>query len=407
MCPRALAASLVVLGLCSCSCSSPDGKANKTQRVLPPTPVTIAKAQMRDIPLQVRQIGSVEPVAVIAVKAQINGELEQVLFKEGQDVKKGQQLFEIDPRPYQQALDQAQATLEKDTALVSQAEANLARDRAQAANAKVQAKRYAGLTEEGVISKDQNDTYQTTSQMQDEAVRADQAAITSARASIVADRAAIETAKLNLSYCYILSPIDGRLGGLLLQAGNLVKANDTNALVNINQLQPVYVTFSAPEQLLPEIRHYSAEHPLTVTATGVPDGSARPLTATGQLSFIDNIVDSTTGTIKLKATFPNADHALWPGQYLTVVMTLRTLDHATVVPSEAIQSGQKGQFAFVVKPDQTVETRLVTVGQTIDNDIVVESGISPGETVVTDGQLRLFPGARIRVVPAAKADAGA
>lgn len=402
---RGLSVAVLILGLCGCG--QQDGKSNKAQRVLPPTPVTIAKAEMRDIPLQVRQIASVEPVAVIAVKAQISGELEQVLFKEGQDVKKGQELFVIDPRPYQQALDQAQAALDKDQALVSQAEANLARDRAQAANAKVQARRYAGLAEEGVISKDQNDSYQTTSQVQNEAVRADEAAITSTRASVVSDRAAVETAQLNLSYCHIRSPIDGRAGSLLLQAGNLVKANDTNALVNINQLQPVYVTFSAPEQMLPEIRRYSSERPLAVTATGVVDGSNRTVSATGQLSFIDNLVDSTTGTIKLKATFPNADHALWPGQFLNVVMTLRTIDHATVVPSEAIQSGQKGQFAFVVKPDQTVETRLVTVGQTIDNDIVVESGISPGETVVTDGQLRLFPGAHIRVVPAAKADPGA
>ena len=358
---------------------------------MPPTPVTVAQAQARDIPIQVRQIGSVEPVAVIAVKSQINGELDKVFFKEGQEVKKGDELFEIDPRPYQQALDQAQAALQKDLALVSQAEANLARDRAQAANAKVQAKRYAGLAAEGVISKDQNDSYQTTSQVQDEAVRADQAAITSAQASVVSDRTAIETAKLNLSYCYIRSPIEGRAGSLLLQAGNLVKANDTTALVNINQLQPVYVTFSAPEQLLPEIRRYTRRHALTVSGTGVADGSNQPVRATGQLSFIDNTVDSTTGTIKLKATFPNSDHALWPGQFINVVMTLRTLDHATVVPSEAIQSGQKGQFAFVVKPDQTVETRVVTVGQTIDNQIVVQTGISPGETVVTDGQLRLFP----------------
>jgi membrane fusion protein, multidrug efflux system len=380
------------------------GKSNRAKGGVPPTPVTVAQAQARDIPIQVRQIGSVEPVAVIAVKAQISGELNQVFFKEGQDIKKGDQLFEIDPRPYQQAVDQAQAALQKDIALVAQAEANLARDRAQAANAKQQAKRYDQLATEGVISKDQNDTYQTTSQVSDEAVRADQAAINSAQASVVADRSAIETAKLNLSYCYIRSPIDGRAGSLLLQAGNLVKANDTTALVNINQLQPVYVTFSAPEQLLPEIRRYNAEHTLAVRGTGVANGA---VTATGQLTFIDNTVDSTTGTIKLKATFPNDDHALWPGQFITVVMTLRTLDHATVVPSEAIQSGQKGQFAFVVKQDQTVESRLVTVGQTVDNQIVVESGISPGETVVTDGQLRLFPGARIRVVGAAKADAGA
>lgn len=403
--PRATFAAWLLM--CLFGCAARNDKSSKTKGGMPLTPVTVAQAEMRDIPIQVRQIGSVEPVAVIAVKAQISGELNQVFFKEGQEVKKGDQLFEIDPRPYQQALDQAQAALQKDIALVSQAEANLARDQAQAANAKQQAKRYAGLAAEGVISKDQNDSYQTTSQVQDQAVRADQAAITSAQASVVSDRSAIETAKLNLSYCYIRSPIDGRAGSLLLQAGNLVKANDTTALVNINQLQPVYVTFSAPEQLLPEIRRYNAAHALSVTGTGVEDGSNRPVTATGQLTFIDNIVDSTTGTIKLKATFSNADHTLWPGQFITVVMTLRTLDHATVVPSEAIQSGQKGQFAFVVKPDQTVETRLVTVGQTIDNQIVVQSGISPGETVVTDGQLRLFPGAHIRVVPAARADAGA
>lgn len=399
---RALAATLLLV--CLIGCAQQDGKSSRAKGGVPPTPVTVAEAKARDIPIQIRQIGSVEPVAVIAVKAQISGELNQVFFKEGQEIKKGDQLFEIDPRPYQQALDQSQAALQKDIALVAQAEANLARDRAQAANAKQQAKRYDDLAKEGVISKDQNDTYQTTSQVSEEAVRADQAAINSAQASVVSDRAAIETAKLNLSYCYIRSPIDGRAGSLLLQAGNLVKANDTTALVNINQIQPVYVTFSAPEQLLPEIRRYNAEHTLAVTGTGVANGA---VTATGQLTFIDNTVDSTTGTIKLKATFPNNDHALWPGQFITVVMTLRTLDHATVVPSEAIQSGQKGQFAFVVKPDQTVETRLVTVGQTVDNQIVVESGISPGETVVTDGQLRLFPGARIRVVAPAKADAGA
>ncbi len=222
-----LASTLLV---CLLSCATHDDKANKTKGVMPPTPVTIAQAQARDIPIQVRQIGSVEPVAVIAVKARINGELTQVFFKEGDEVKKGQQLFEIDPRPYQQALDQAQAAVQKDIALVAQAEANLARDRAQAANAKEQAQRYAGLAAEGVISKDQNDSYQTTSEVQDEAVRADQAALNSAKASVVSDNAAIETAKLNLSYCYIRSPIDGRAGSLLIQAGNLIKANDTIAV---------------------------------------------------------------------------------------------------------------------------------------------------------------------------------
>jgi multidrug efflux system membrane fusion protein len=396
-----------VLLLSLVGCTRQDDNPIKTKNVISPTPVTVATAEVRDIPIQIRQIGSVEPVAVIGVKAQVSGELDQVFFNEGQDVKKGQELFAIDPRPYQQALDQAQAALQKDTALIAQAEANMARDRAQAANAKQQAERYAQLNADGVISKDQNDSYQTASLVAGEAVRADEAALNSARASVISDRSVIETAKLNLSYCYIRSPIDGRAGSLLLQAGNLVKANDTTALVNLNQLQPVYVTFSAPEQFLPEIRRYNAEHALPVSAMGVPDASNRAVIAAGELSFIDNIVDNTTGTIKLKATFPNTDHALWPGQFITVVMTLRTLDHATVVPSEAIQAGQKGQFAFVVKPDQTVEVRSVKVGETVDNQIVVESGISPGEIVVTDGQLRLFSGATIRVVPPARANAGA
>lgn len=386
----------------ACNTTSPSGKGPAGRGGFPASPVTAAKAELRDVPVQVRQIGSVEPVAVIAVKAQIGGELTKVLFREGDDVRKGQQLFEIDPRPYQQALDQAQAAVEKDNALISQAEANLARDRVQTANAKEQALRYDALAKDGLISKDQNSTYQTTFNSQNEALRADEAAINSAKASLNVDRAALETAKLNLSYCSISSPIDGRAGSLLVQAGNLVKANDTGALVNINQLQPVYVTFSVPEQLLGEIRAYSKDNPLAVTAIVSPESKA-----VGQMSFIDNLVDNTTGTIKLKAVFPNADRSLWPGQFVNVVMTLRTLHGVTVIPSEAIQSGQQGQFVFVLKPDQTVEPRVVKPGQTVENQIVVESGLAPGETVVTDGQMRLSPGARVRVVSPVAASKGA
>jgi multidrug efflux system membrane fusion protein len=360
---------------------------------VPATPVTVATAEMRDVPVQVRQIGSVEAVSVIAVKAQVGGELTKVLFREGDDVRAGQQLFEIDPRPYQQAIDQAQAAIAKDQALIAQAEANLARDKVQTANAKEQAERYAALAKDGLISKDQNSTYQTTYNSQNETLRADEAAINSARASLNVDKSALETAKLNLSYCSIRSPIAGRAGSLLVQAGNLVKANDTGALVNINQVQPVYVTFSVPEQLLNEIRSTNKEHPLPVTAIISPERSV-----TGQLTFIDNSVDNTTGTIKLKASFPNADRSLWPGQFVNVVMTLRTLHDVTVVPSEAVQSGQAGQFMFVVKPDKTVINRPVTLGETVDNRIVVQSGVAPGEVVVTDGQMRLVPGAPVRVV---------
>jgi multidrug efflux system membrane fusion protein len=392
----AFAIPILVLQI-ACNTTAPAGKGPGGGRGgFPASPVTAAKAELRDVPVQVRQIGSVEPVAVIAVKAQIGGELTKVLFKEGDDVRKGQQLFEIDPRPYRQAMDQAQAAIEKDNALIAQAEANLSRDRVQTANAKEQADRYQALAKDGLISKDQNSTYQTTFNSQNEALRADEAAINSAKASLNVDKAALETAKLNLSYCSIASPIDGRAGSLLVQAGNLVKANDTTALVNINQLEPVYVTFSVPEQLLAEIRSYSKGTSLAVTALISPERRV-----VGHMTFIDNLVDNTTGTIKLKAEFPNADRSLWPGQFVNVVLTLRTLHGVTVIPSEAIQSGQQGQFVFVLKPDQTVESRPVKPGQTIENLIVVESGIAPGETVITDGQMRLIPGARVRVVPPA------
>jgi len=392
---RAAFAISACVALLACNATSPSGTApgGRGRGGFGASPVTAAKAEQKDVPVQIRQIGSVEPVAIIAVKAQIGGELTKVFFREGDDIRKGQQLFEIDPRPYQQAIDQAQAAVEKDNALISQAEANLSRDRVQTANAKEQAERYDALAKNGLISKDQNSTYQTTFNSQNEALRADEAAINSAKASLNVDRAALETAKLNLSYCSISSPIDGRAGSLLVQAGNLVKANDTTALVNINQLQPVYVTFSVPEQLLGEIRAYSKDHTLAVTAIVSPENKV-----VGQMSFIDNLVDNTTGTIKLKAVFPNADRSLWPGQFVNVVMTLRTLHDVTVIPSEAIQSGQQGQFVFVLKPDQTVENRPVKPGQTVENMIVVESGIAPGETVITDGQMRLVPGARVRVV---------
>jgi membrane fusion protein, multidrug efflux system len=389
---RAAFAISVCLAQLACNSTQPSAK-GPGRGGFPASPVTAAKAEQRDVPVQLREIGSFDPVAVIAVKAQIGGELTKVLFKEGDDVRKGQQLFEIDSRPYRQAMDQAQAAIDKDNALIAQAEANLSRDRVQTANAKEQADRYQALAKDGLISKDQNSTYQTTFNSQNEALRADEAAINSAKASLNVDKAALETAKLNLSYCSISSPIDGRAGSLLVQAGNLVKANDTTALVNINQLEPVYVTFSVPEQLLAEIRAYSKGNSLAVTANVSPEHSA-----VGHMTFIDNLVDNTTGTIKLKAEFPNADRSLWPGQFVNVVMTLRTLHGVTVIPSEAIQSGQQGQFVFVLKPDQTVETRPVKPGQTVENQIVVESGIAPGETVITDGQMRLVPGARVRVV---------
>jgi multidrug efflux system membrane fusion protein len=373
------------------ACSTP-----KVQTAQKPTvPVTVATAVQRNVPVQLRPIGNVEAYSTISVKAQIGGDLIRVYFTEGQDVKKGSTLFQIDPRPYEQQVKQVEAALAKDLAQIRQAEANLARDTAQFKNADVQAGRYSKLVAEGVISKEQNDQIRTNADALQEAIRADQAAIESARAAVNSDQANLERAKLDLSYCSIRSPIDGRTGNLLVKEGNLVKANADTPLVVINQVIPVYVTFSVPEQYLTDIRKYMAMKPLAVDA--IVDKNENQ-SVRGVLTFIDNSVDAATGTIKLKATFPNREKKLWPGQFVNVVLTLSTQSGVTVVPSEAIQTGQKGQYAFVVKPDNTVENRAVVLGRSIDRLVVVERGITPGEKVVTDGQLRLVPGAAVQIV---------
>jgi multidrug efflux system membrane fusion protein len=361
---------------------------------MPPVPVTAAVAVQKDVPIQLRPIGNVESYSSIPVKAQIGGELTRIHFSEGQDVKKGGLLFEIDRRPYEQALHQAEANLNRDVAQEKQAEANLARDLAQAENARTQASRYAKLAAEGVVSKEQNDQMRTTASTADEGLRADRAAIESARAAVLADKAAVETARLNLEYCEIRSPIDGRTGSLQVKVGTLIKAQADTAMVTINQILPTYVTFSVPEDQLGPIRKSMAQGPLPVAAYA-PGDPSEP--ARGQLSFIDNTVDSTTGAIKLKATFPNKERKLWPGQFVNLVLTVGTEKSAIVVPSEAIQTGQQGQYAFVVKPDQTVENRVVSTGRTVERETVVLKGVAPGETVVTDGQLRLIPGFKVAI----------
>jgi len=379
----------ICLSLAGCSSQS----APPTQ--MPAVPVTVATAAQRDIPIQVQVIGNVESYASIPIKAQIAGELVRINFVEGQDVTKGELLFEIDRRPFEQALRQAEANINRDVAQEKQAEANLARDQAQAQNARAQAARYGKLASEGIVSKEQNEQMRTTSSSAEEAVRADQAAIESARAAEVADRAAVETAKLNLDYCEIRSPINGRTGSLQVKVGTLIKAQADTAMVTINQVSPTFVTFSVPEDQLAQIRRSMAQGPLEVEAR-VPNDASAP--ARGQLSFIDNTVDSTTGEIKLKAMFPNQERKLWPGQFVNVVLTVGKDANATVVPSEAIQTGQQGQYAFVVKQDHTVENRVVSIGRTIGRETVITKGIAPGETVVTDGQLRLIPGFKVEIV---------
>jgi multidrug efflux system membrane fusion protein len=317
----------------------------------------------------------------------------QVYFKEGQGVRQGELLFTIDPRPFEEALKQAEANLEKDMTQVVQAEANIQREMAQAKNAQVEADRYKLLFEKGVVAKEQYDNFRSNAEALEAAVLADRASKANAEAVVTADRAVLDNAKLQLSYCSILSPMDGRTGSLIVQAGNMIKENDI-AMVVINQIIPIYVGFSIPEQYLAEIKKYRAIKKLKVEAI-IPNDESRP--EEGLVSFVDNAVDTATGTIRLKGTFANKERRLWPGQFVRIVLTLTEEPNAIVIPSQAIQTGQEGQYVFVIKPDLTVESRPVVSGLTLNNETVIQKGLNSGEKVVTDGQLRLYSGAKVEI----------
>jgi multidrug efflux system membrane fusion protein len=392
----------VILGLvCLLALSGCQQQQAKSTGGPPVVPVSVSKATQESVPTDLRVVGTVEASSIVQVKSQVAGELVKVAFTEGQNVSKGDLLFQIDPRPFQDALRQAEAAVTRDRAQIAQSEAALARDAAQARFNESDAARYAELQKEGLASKSQSDQSKTGADVAREAARVSQANIDSARAALAADVAAVAASKLNLDYCDIHAPISGRTGNLLVQAGNLVKVNDV-PLVIIHQVTPIFVNFSVPEQHLAAIRRLSSNRKLEVRvfARDNPDHAD-----VGHLSVIDNTVDSTTGTIHLKATFENPNRALWPGQFVTVVLTLDTIQNATVIPAEAVQAGQQGPFVYVVKADNTVENRQVTVGRTFGKKTMVENGLAPGDTVVIDGQLRLFPGAQIRAVEGPK-DAG-
>ena len=339
-----------------------------------------------------RAIGNVEAYKTISVKSQNTGTLMRVNFKEGDPVHNGQLLFEIDPRPYQEAIKQIEANLIRDTALIRQAEANLARDIAQEKFSRDQAKRYDELARQGVFSREQSDQVASTADSLAASVNADRAAIESSRSAIAADQSALDNAKLQLSYCYIYSPVDGRSGNISVKEGNLVKATDIE-LVTLTQIQPVYVTFTVPEKQLSAIRERMAAGKLMVRAT--PPGSAAP--EAGALTFIDNAVDQNTGTIKLKGTFSNGATKLWPGQFVDVVLTLSQKPNIVTIPVQAVQIGQAGQYVFVVKDDKTVDMRMIVVGDAVGDFVEVRQGIAAGETVVTEGHIRLAAGSRVRV----------
>jgi multidrug efflux system membrane fusion protein len=390
--------SFAFLALTGCQKSAP----TQVMAAPPVMPVSVAKVVQEAVPTELRVVGTVSASAVVQVKSQIAGELTAVSFTEGQNVTKGELLFRIDSRPYEDAVQQAQAAVERDKAQMAQAEATLARDTAQAKYAETDASLQSELSKGGLTSKSQFDQSKTNVEVAQASAKATQSTIDSARAALRADEVAIDTAKLNLSYCEIHAPLSGRTGNLLVHPGNLVKVNDV-ALVVIHQVSPIFVDFSVPEQHLGAIRRLNANHKLTVRVSSQDDPGH---TASGVLSVIDNTVDATTGTIHLKATFENRDGMLWPGQFVTAVLTLDTIQNAAVIPVIAVQAGQQGSFVYALKPNNTVEIRPVTAGRTFGDKVVIEKGLGASDTVVIDGFLVLFPGATVRVVDASKLGAG-
>jgi multidrug efflux system membrane fusion protein len=384
----ALAAILLLAG-----CS--DNASGKPARNAPPpaVPVTVGDVVEKTVPIQLTAVGNAQAYTSVGIKSQIAGQIVQMHFKEGQDVTKGDLLFTIDPRPFEAALRQAEAALLQRQAEVQQSLANVERDAAQLQNARVQERRYRELVEKELIAREQYDQLHTNLAAMEATVQAGRAAVENARASARAAQALVDNARLQLAYTAIRAPIDGRTGNVMVQVGNVVKGNDDNPIVVINQVHPIYVSFAVPEQHLADIRKYRAAGRLVVEAR--PPHRTQTL-ARGELTFINNAVDQATAMIQLKATFANADNALWPGQFVDVMLTLTTRT-AIVVPSQAIQAGQQGSFVFVVKPDQTVESRQVTVGTRLGPETIIEQGLRPGERVVTDGQLRLVPGTKVEI----------
>ncbi|HYM24198.1 MAG TPA: efflux RND transporter periplasmic adaptor subunit [Vicinamibacterales bacterium] len=354
-------------------------------------PIVTAKVSQKDVPVDIASIGNVEAYTTISVRSQVTGVLEQAFFKEGDFVKKDAELFTIDRRPFEAALAMAQANDVRNKALLEQAKAQLARDAANAEYQQLTSERQVQLQQRGIISKDLADQARSQADASTALVNADKANVQSAQANLDAGAAATETARVQLSYTSIKSPVDGRTGTLSVKPGNLVTANNTE-LMTIAQVQPVFVTFTVPAVNLPTVKKHMTDNTLQVTA--IPqDNDAQP--AVGHLTFVENAVDTTTDTIKLKATFENPDRRMWPGQFARVSLRLTTITNATVVPTQAVQTGQDGQYVFVVKGDNTVEQRTVTPGQHVDQDTVIEKGLQPGEVVVTEGQLRLENGSKV------------
>jgi len=351
--------SLAVLSSCQ------GGKEGK--KAPPPAPVTVEKVAIRDFPIRLTASGAVEAFAVVNVKAQIGGILRSIHFNEGQQVKKGDVLFTIDPRPQEAALRQA--------------EANLARSKAQMENARLALRRYSGLVKDNFVSAEKIDQLK--------------AELEAAQAAVSAGEAAVENSRLELEYCVIRSSIDGVAGAHSINQGNVIKPNDDAPLTVIRQVQPIQVTFSLPEKLLGAVRESMAHAPLEAEAAASDGAVSR-----GTIVFVDNQVDSSTGTIRMKAQFENADRRLWPGQFVTVTLHVGVRHDAVTISSRAVQMGQRGPYVFVVDSQNKAQTRLVEVSGEVDGLVVVEKGLEAGETVVTEGHIKVAPDALVDIRPA-------
>ena len=360
--------AIILMGLAlTAGCRRQDAGARDNPRSVAAVPVSVAVVEQKTVPVQLRTFGTVESYATVGIKSQVVGELMTIHFQEGQDVKRGDPLFTIDPRPFEAALQMAQA--------------NLARDTAQSKNAQSEAARAEKLFREGVLTQEELDRRRTAAD-----------ALT---AAVQADAAAVDQAQLQLEYCFIHAPMDGRTGSRHADVGELVKIGGDSPLVTINQIKPIYVAFSPPQQELGRIRKYLAQEQKLAVEAIIPAGGGPP--NRGLLTLVENQIDLATGTIRLKGTFANEDERLWPGQHVEVVLTLTRQSDAIVAPAQAVQTRQAGQFVFVVKDDNTVEDRPVTMDRTINNESVISEGLQPGEKVVTDGHLRLVPGAPVEL----------
>lgn len=395
---------LICVLAASLSCSKSGASANAAAGP-PPVAVRVVSATSSDVPLEIAAIGNVEAIATVDVKARITAPVLRVNFQEGQDVQKGQLLFELDPETYHRQIAELEANVLRDGATIKQSSANIERDQATLKNLQTLAERGGKLLKEGIFSREQNDLAVSNSDAAKASLDADRAALESAKASEAADRSRLAQTKLSLSYASIYAPISGRAGAVMVKQGNTAKENDTT-MVTLLQISPIYVSFSVPENMLPDIRRYNGSRPLTVTA--VPADNAA---VSGTLRFIDNSVDATTGTIKLKAAFDNAQRTLWPGQFVNVRAQLN-LEHGRIlVPSQIIQTGPDGKYVWVMKSDATAAIRPVQVLRTYTppghpEQAVIGSGLTAGETVVSEGQLRLAPGAHVRLLKPNSGTAG-